>query len=443
MRPFFGKNLTMRQTMTRSAIATVLALGGLAGLGFWWNEATAPAAGSPPAPPLPVETITVTPTASFTQQRTFAGVVKAMRTSDLGFERTGRVITILVTEGDRVAAGQPLAHLDAENLQAKRRELEAQRNGADSLLRELIAGPRQQTIDATRAEVRDLESQVELAELNFERRERLLASRATSREEYENASLGLRSSTAQLDAAQRRLDELEAGTRQERIDAQRAIVAQLDASLANIEIDIEESTLRAPFAGMIGRRFHDEGTIVATGSPLFRLVEDQRLEAWIGMPAELAAGRLDAARMELTIGHRTFPATLQAVLPELDPATRTRMVIFRLAETAGILPGQVARVEVDVPVESAGFRVPTTSLARGSRGLWSVLVVEPANDASEASGQSDRRLVAVRRDVEMLHTDGREVLVRGTLNEGDVVITSAHRVVAGQAVQPMETAAFP
>ena len=67
-----------------------------------------------------------------------------------------------------------------------------------------------------------------------------------------------------------------------------------------------------------------------------------------------------------------------------------------------------------------------------------MLVVEP----SEAAGSSGR-LMAVRRDVEMLHTDGREVLVRGTLTEGDVVIASAHRVVAGQFVQPTETANLP
>ena len=137
--------------------------------------------------------------------------------------------------------------------------------------------------------------------------------------------LGLRSFKARLDAAQRRLDELEAGTRQERIDAQAAIVAQLKASLTNVGVDIEESTLRAPFSGMIGRRFHDEGTIVSTGSPLFRIVEDQRLEAWIGLPAELAASQRDRGEVKLQIARRPRSATLKTVLPELDPATRTRM----------------------------------------------------------------------------------------------------------------------
>ena len=161
--PFFGKNLTMRHFMTRGALAVIFAAAALAALGFWWNAGAVPAAMTPTAPPLPVETITVTPATSFRQHRTFAGVVKAMRTSDLGFERPGRLVEILVSEGDRVERGQELAHLDTENLKARQLELQAQRDGAESLLRELEAGPRKETIDATRAEVRDLEAQVELS----------------------------------------------------------------------------------------------------------------------------------------------------------------------------------------------------------------------------------------------------------------------------------------
>ena len=105
------------------------------------------------------------------------------------------------------------------------------------------------------------------------------------------------------------------------------------------------------------------------------------------------------------------------------------MAVFRLADAhERVVPAQVARIEIAERTEARGFWLPATALTRGSRGLWSVLVVE--TDA--ALGRS----VAARRDVELLYTDGDRVLVRGTLRPGDAVIFGGtHRLVAGQPVE--------
>ncbi len=425
-RPFFGKNVTNRQLLTRSFLGVALSLLVLAGLGFFRNPSPAHHVEEAEPATLPVETVVLEPVTQFVQSRTYTGLLKASRTSELGFERTGRLIAVEVNEGDRVQAGQVLAQLDVENLHARQQELTARRAAAQSVLEELEAGPREQTIAAARAEVADLQSQLELALLNFDRRQQLLQSQAISREEYDRTSLGLKSAEAKRDVAQRRLDELEAGTRPERVAAQQATVAQLDAALDDVAVNIEESTLLAPYAGVIGKRYLDEGTIVAPGAPLVRLLEDEQLEAWIGVPAELAAELQTGQSVKLSIARRDYAATVGAILPELDPATRTRTTIFRLESADGVLPAQVARVEITSTVAATGFWVPTTALARGSRGLWSVLVAEPA-----AGGW----LVAARRDVEVLHTDGQRTLVRGTLAAGDqVIVVGAHRVASGQPI---------
>ena len=197
--------------------------------------------------PLPVATRTISPVESFEQRRTFTGVIKAARTSELGFERIGKLATVEVEEGDSVQEGQTLARLDTRNLVARQQELEARRSAADALLAELISGPRQETIAAAAAEVRDLQAQLQLARLRHSRSKRLVDGNAISREEYDQRSFGMQSIEARLDAAQRRLDELESGTRSERIEAQRAVVAQLAAVLDNVVVDIEDSTLTSPF----------------------------------------------------------------------------------------------------------------------------------------------------------------------------------------------------
>ena len=65
---------------------------------------------------LSVETLTVEPVSGYEVARTYTGEIAALRTSDLGFERTGQLVEVYVQEGDRVAAGIPIARLDIRNL---------------------------------------------------------------------------------------------------------------------------------------------------------------------------------------------------------------------------------------------------------------------------------------------------------------------------------------
>ena len=140
-------------------------------MGFTQNGGSSQVQSSKPTA-LSVRTTTVEPVRSFLKRRTFTGVLKASRTSELGFERSGRLIAVLVNEGDRVTEGTVLAKIDVENLTAKHQELKAQRSAAQSLLDELEAGPRKQTIAAARAEVRGLQAEVDLGNLELNRRMR-------------------------------------------------------------------------------------------------------------------------------------------------------------------------------------------------------------------------------------------------------------------------------
>ena len=129
------------------------------------------------------------------------------------------------------------------------------------------------------------------------------------------------------------------------------------------------------------------------------------------------------------MGSETYVADLQTVIPELDPATRTQTVIFRFRSDAidRVVPAQVVRMELDQPLKVDGFRVPVDALVRGRRGLWAVFVAEEMADHSFA---------AMRRDVELLHSEGSWVVVRGTIREADKLVTNGtHRLANGQPVR--------
>jgi RND family efflux transporter MFP subunit len=390
-----------------------------------------------PATPriLAVRTISVEPVNAYQTAREYTGAIVARRTSQLGFELAGKLEAIHFDEGDSITAATALAKLDTEHLETNRRKIAARRAQAAAKLDEMVTGPRDEDIAAARARVASFDAQVELLKRQTARQKSLAASRASSQDEYEQYAFGLKAREAQLDEARHNLEELLNGTRTEQIVAQRAVVVELDATIADIDVDLRKSTLTAPFDGTIARRLADDGTVVDAGQPVFRLVEDQALEAWIGLPVRATEPLAEGSVQRVKIAGRYFEATVAGRFPEVDPATRTRTVVLRLDDSAAahVVHGQVVRLQLEETVEANGYWLPSTALTQGARGLWTSFVAAEADPKDSTQPELFR---VERRDVEVLHTESDRVLVRGTLRSGDRVITSGtHRVVPGQSIR--------
>ncbi len=362
------------------------------------------------------------------QQRTYTGTIRAKRQADLGFELTGRVDRVLCDEGDLVKQGDALAFLDIKGLQARHAAIAASLAQANAVLSELQAGPRVQTIDSMRAQLKEANSNMKLAELTLTRRKSLRKSSAISKEEYDRALYTFRSAQSQVDSTQNQLKELEAGTRSERLVAQEAAVKQLESSLAEIDVQIEKSSIVAPFGGRIVERMVDPGGIATASQSLLKLVESDNLEAVIGIPADTARKLKVDQQFSIVVGEREFSATLIAKIQQLDISTRTQNLIFQLARQADgtVLPGQLCQIEIATKIPADGFWVPSSALTNGIRGLWSLMIVD--EDSSQA----------IRTDVQLVYADGDRALVQGSINSGtQVIVEGTHRIVEGQKVQPV------
>lgn len=426
---FFTEKLTRRQNMTKRLLLAMAATTAVALAAVAWQyraPAETPLELSPGNPPLAVTTLVAQPVESYTRQRNYTGIVREARRSELSFQRAGEVVEVVVDEGAEIDAGQVLARLDERHVRARRAQLTAQVKEAQAVLAELLAGPRQETIAAKRAELRALESQAAVLAKQLARREQLVQAASVSREEYETFLFQHRAAQARADVARRQLEELLAGTRDEQIAAQRARLAQLDAQLTDVAHDLEDTKLTAPFAGRVAGRRIDEGTVVAAGAPVLEVIDDRQLESWVGLPTAAAAVLEVGDEYPLTVDGKAVAARVHSLAPDVDRTTRTRNVILRLnAAATDVLPGQVVRLAVREEVKQSGYWVPTTALVHGVRGLWSLFVVETTEGAE----------VIARRDVELLDTVGAGSFVRGTLQPGDRIVASGtHRVVIGQRV---------
>ncbi len=432
------------------------------------NAAPAPsinAQSEPHVRPLVVATQPVSQAGPGALQQRFTGIVVARRTTRLAAKVLGRVEQLFVELGDRVAADQPLVRLDSDQLQAARDVVAANLAAADALLAELKHGPRPQELQQSQSRLQELQSLTDMQRAQQERTENLRGSAAISKQELDEARFQTDAVAAQLLAAQQAHQLLVEGTRSERIDAQRSVVDGLAAQLRNLDIQLVEKLVLAPYAGHIQARLVDEGAIVSAGQPLLEIVESGELEVHVGLPNEIAeqlsSVSLSVAVDESTnLGSKALAVSIARMAPTIQSTTRTREVVLHI-ETEDYAPlaiGSAVQVLYQGPVDAQGYWIPTAALTAGARGLWAVYVAVPSvsnqstgtpvtgtpvtgtpvtlqlDSESSATAVTGTHVIE-RRQVELLRSQGEWSEVRGPLAADErLVIDGVHRIVVGQSV---------
>ncbi|MFN4156708.1 MAG: efflux RND transporter periplasmic adaptor subunit [Paracoccaceae bacterium] len=368
----FRKALGRALTVTVTLMVCGAAAAAVIG-GFSMITAEGDAAPGVAAPRTSVGVLSVELTQGYTVTRRFTGQIEAAARTDLGFELGGRITEVLVEEGDVVASGAVLARLDTSALIPERAALEA----------ELAA----------------LAADAELARLTLARSDAL-----TER--------GF-SSVAAQDDARLTLARAEAG------------MAAVRARIAGVDVRLEKSLLTAPYPARIGARMADPGQTAAAGQTILVLFDTEPARARVGLPPEMAAGLTVGDRVTIALGNQNVEATLRQIRPDLDPNTRSRSVVVTLPQGAAPVLGDTVALLLTQTVDDPGFWAPLSALREGVRGSWSVM-------ALEATPEGDRTLPAA---VEVIHSDGNRVFLRGDLPPGARIVAEApDRVAPGQLV---------
>ena len=357
------------------ALLFALLVGGGAALAVAALHARAATEAMTARPPLPVRVAPLALRDGYETLERFIGRVEPARAIEVSFERAGLVAEVLAEEGDRVAAGDALARLDADALRIERRRLEAARAA--------------------------LAADLGLAEATLARSETL-------------RDRGFETGQA-LDDARFRAQRL------------RAAIDETEAALARVALDLEKSVLRAPFAGVLARRDADEGAVLRAGAPVGLLQETGRPRARIGLPPARARRLTAGSAHRIATPAGVVEARLVSVSPDVDPATRTVAALFALPADAAAAMGDVVRLELVARVAARGAWVPLSALQEGERGLWALYAVREGPEGP----------VARRAAVEALHVADGRAYVRGPLPEGArIVLDGLNRIAQGQRVDP-------
>jgi HlyD family secretion protein len=201
-----------------------------------------------------------------------SGTVEATE-ADLGFQIPGRVVEVTPAEGDRVAAGDTLARLDAEELEAAVDAADAAVDAARARLAELRAGSRPQELEAARAAVdAALEAEAQ-ARRDEARTRRLHAGGAVSDQALEQAATRLETARSATVRAEQALALAREGARVETLAAQSAVVAQAEAAARQVRASLARTALVAPRAGLVTVRHREPGEILSPGQPVVTVMD--------------------------------------------------------------------------------------------------------------------------------------------------------------------------
>lgn len=230
-----------------------------------------------------------------------------------------------------------------------------------------------------------------------------------------------RLAVAQTEAQMRKLEN--SYRRSQQLVAQQMISAndvdQIKYDLENMRaqyrlatLELSYTTVLAPISGTIASRSIKDGNFVQINTPIFRIVDNSRLEATLNVPERelvtLKAGQPATMAVDALPG-KTFTGKVDRVAPVVDSGSGTFRVVLAF-ENAGVLqPGMFGRIKIDYDQRADALVVPRVALL---------------DDENDPAVYVIRNGKANRVPIKLGYTDGAWAEVRTGLKPGDRVVTA-------------------
>ena len=270
---------------------------------------------------------------------------------DVAAKLGGRVQSILVKEGDFVTAGQPLAHMQIDTLEASHDEAKARHQQAVAAVAtaEAQVAVRQSDRQAVLALVAQRQSELEAAQRRLARSQTLVREGASSDQEVDDDRARERSLEAAVVASRAQAEAAQAAITAARtqVASARAAVTAAQATVARIKADIDDSALVAPRSGRVQYRIAQPGEVIGGGGKVLNLVDLSDVYMTFFLP-EPVAGRL-ALGSEVRI---VLDAAPQLVIPaKVSFVASTAQFTPKTVETASERQKMMFRVKAQIAPE--------------------------------------------------------------------------------------------
>lgn len=300
---------------------------------------------------------------------TLDGQIAPLEQSTLSFQQSGPISSIPVNVGDRVSAGQVVAQIDGSTLRAQLAQAQAQASQAQASARGSQVGLpiAQQSNASTLATAKGAYAN---AQLVYQQDEQLFRQGYVSQQQLEAARAQYVQAQAQAQAAQ-------AGTQNDIVSAQnvKASMAGAQAAAAQASVlatELSQTTIYAPFVGVVTARFMDPGAMAGPSAPVLQVARTDKVWVNVNVPDEdlpyVRAGQTISFTSSSLPG-KSFLGTVGTV--NTVPTQGTLSYLARIQENN---PGDVLRggmlITATIPKQRAvgAIVVPLGAIAQTQAG---------------------------------------------------------------------------
>jgi membrane fusion protein (multidrug efflux system) len=333
-----------------------------------------------------------------------SGSVEANVTALTAFQIGGRVARVYAEEGQFVRQSQVLAELDCSDYRNAYEAAAGQATAAEATALEAKNGVRAQELEQSRIDF-------ERAQDEYQRQKYLYDHQSLAANDFQKIE-------AVYLASQQRFDMAREGARIEEKQATQAQAHAANGQLSEAKKHLGDCQLRAPISGFVGMRHVNVGDTVASGNPVFSVLDLDPVKVRVGIP-EAEIGKVhDGARALVTIPsleNRQFDGKVEAVGYSADSVSRTFTTKIAIPNPTHVLrAGMISESRVYDSVMVDALAVPSIAVVHDLRGLPLVYVYDAA-----------RQRIFARR-VEVGYLLGDEVEIKSGLRPDEQF------VVAGQ-----------
>lgn len=185
----------------------------------------------------------------------------------------GKVVEVLVKEGDSIFKGQPLARIDPREILAQRNNAEAALAAAKANYAEKLAGSRPQQIEQLRAALNKANANLENQYKNYLRMHKLYYEGAISASQQDTAKSLYLMSKAEVNEATENLNLALAGTQTDIIRYAAEQVKQQEAVLEQFSVMEEYTIIYSPVDGIVALKSINPGEVVSAGQSILSVVD--------------------------------------------------------------------------------------------------------------------------------------------------------------------------
>jgi RND family efflux transporter MFP subunit len=312
---------------------------------------------------------------------TVVGNLIGLQTVDVAPRTNGRLLTVSVQMGDPVRRGQVIGKIEDREIVEQVSQAEASQQ-------------------VSKATIRQREADLNVAKLNFERSKNLFERQLLAKQALDDAESRFLAADAQIDLS-------------------KAQLAQAEARLQELRINLQNTVVTSPVDGYVGKRNVDPGAMVSQNTPIASVVDISKLKMVVNVVEKdirlVTVGDSGDVDVDAYPGEK-FQGRVARVAPVLDPATRTATMEIEIANNDKRLkPGMYARVSLTVEERTNTLVAPKNAVIdfESKRGVWM------ANEDNRA------KFVPVELGIE----DTDRVEITGGLKEGDKIVTTGATAV--------------